>query len=204
MRKPPAMLARTSIRPNRSIVFAAAASTLFWSSRSVTMKSSFSSPCLFRSSSTRFAPSPEKCSATARPRVPAPPVTITVLPAKLMSHSLGFPDAPVRDAARDVRHGPRAGVYDILAGDDTAASDSSAGGPPRRVEPFLRAPRAHDRAQRLRDRVRVRRAHAAARRLVARHGPAVALYHGNRRCSFAHAPRAGDAARGAAGIRAAR
>src|SRR5678815_2264495 len=77
MRKPPAMLHRTSMRPKRSSAFATAARRLSASSRLVSRTSCFSlslrSPRL-TSMSMSLAPRPANAFATARPRFPDAPV----------------------------------------------------------------------------------------------------------------------------------
>src|SRR6476646_5610982 len=81
MRKPPAILHRTSMRPKRSSAFAIAARRLSASSRLVSRTSCFSlslrSPRLI-SMRMSLAPRSENALATARPRFPDAPVTRTL------------------------------------------------------------------------------------------------------------------------------
>src|SRR6185503_9828848 len=81
MRKAPAMLHRTSTRPKRSSAFSTAERTLSGFKRSASRTKRLSLSCrlpLFRSRRTRLAPRSAKALATARPRFPEAPVTITV------------------------------------------------------------------------------------------------------------------------------
>src|ERR1044071_6915847 len=81
MRKPPAMLHRTSMRPKRSSALATAARTLSASSRLASRTRRFSSSSRsprLTSMRTRLAPSSANALATARPRLPEAPVMTTV------------------------------------------------------------------------------------------------------------------------------
>src|SRR4051812_3442285 len=81
MRKPPAMLHRTSMRPKRSSAFPTAEATLSGFKRFTSTNTRFGSSCSsprFRSRRASFAPRPANAFATARPRLPEAPVITTV------------------------------------------------------------------------------------------------------------------------------
>src|SRR3954471_13217645 len=81
MRKPPAMLHRTSMRPKRSSAFPTAEVTLSGFKRFTSTNTRFGPSCRsprFRSRRASLAPSSANASATARPRLPEAPVITTM------------------------------------------------------------------------------------------------------------------------------